>query len=135
MHIFLSYSRGTPYFAESLKNLLESEGYVTWIDLDGIPGGEKWEREIYRAIQSAFTTVVIITEQALNSEWIKKEIEISKANHLDIIPVVMERLNNTGEALKKLQVSQYQAINFVLQRKEQSEKQLLQAKILTGVEL
>ncbi|MCA9888829.1 MAG: HEAT repeat domain-containing protein, partial [Anaerolineae bacterium] len=60
-------------------------------------------------------------------EWIKKEIEISKANHLDIIPVVMERLNNTGEALKKLQVSQYQAINFVLQRKEQSEKQLLQA--------
>lgn len=126
MHIFLSYSRGTPYIAESIKILLESKEYEVWLDLDGIPGGEKWERKIHRAIETAFVTVVVITKQALSSEWIKKEIEISKANNIDIIPLVMERLDTTS-ALENLQISQYQAINFVLQRKEQSEQQLLQA--------
>lgn len=126
MHVFLSYSRGTPYIAESIKILLESKEYEVWLDLDGIPGGEKWEREIHQAIEKAFVTVVIITVQALNSEWIRKEIEISKENRIDIIPIIMERLDTTS-ALETLQLSQYQAINFVLLRKEQSEQLLLQA--------
>lgn len=125
MQIFISYSRSTPYFAESLKQLFEDNSYQTWLDVDDIQGGAIWEGTLLKAIEKSFVIVVVVTKQALKSEWIAKEISVAKAHNRNIIPLIMERLEDIDSALKCLEISEYQMIDFVSQRKSVSEEQLL----------
>ena len=126
MHIFISYSHSTPFFAESIKSLLEEKGYSVWLDLADIHGGEAWKNKILRSLQNARIVVVIVTRQALSSQWVAREIEIAKELKRFIIPVLMERMDN-DKALAKLKISDFQGIDFVNQRKQNAEKALLQA--------
>jgi len=125
MQVFVSYSRGTPYFAENIKSFLESNGLAVWLDLDDIPGGAVWEQTIIDAVEESFVVIVVVTRQALGSQWISREIEVAKQQKRSIIPLIMERMDNLDEALKKLGVAGFQYIDFVRQRKIGAEDQLL----------
>jgi HEAT repeat protein len=127
MHIFISYSRGTPYIAEAIKDVLEKQGYKVWLDLDDIQGGTLWEQKIYDAIEKSSCMVVIVTKQALESAWIPKEISFAKQLNRDIVPIILERMENINEARIKLEIASYQDIDFVTQRRPSAEQKFLAA--------
>jgi hypothetical protein len=127
MQVFISYSRKFTYPAEVIKSLLEHEGYSVWIDLEGIQGGDIWERSIREGIRSSGVVIVLVTSPALESQPIKKEIVICKEFNREIVPIIIEKFSDDGEALGKLGLSDRHAINFATQSRERAEIQLTQA--------
>lgn len=127
MHAFISYSRSTPFLGESMKALIEANGYGAWLDLDDIPGGALWEKKIFEAVEQSFVMVLIVTRPALQSQWIRREIEVAKQQNREIVPLIFERLDSVDDSLKQLGISEYQAIDFVTLRRVDAEAQLLGA--------
>lgn len=127
MQIFISYSRAIPFIAEATKSFLESQGYTVWMDQEDIVGGAKWKEKIKEAVKSSFAMLVLVTKPAIESEWIKREILEAKYQQRTIIPLLMEKLDNTSESLRSLGIADYHLINYVAQRKESADPLLVAA--------
>ena len=70
--VFISYSRKDKEFVRRLDEKLKPRNRRAWVDWEGIPPGDKWEKTIYGAIES---TVMI---DAL-SRWFKKHHDVRQA--------------------------------------------------------
>ena len=88
-HIFISYSRNDIAFAQRIVDALVGYGLDTWIDWKSIPGGEKWEQEIYRGIEEADAFLFLISPDSLNSEMCNKEIAHAIKNGKRIITLLI----------------------------------------------
>jgi len=125
--VFISYSRKNQSFAERLARDLDDAGLDVWIDLRQIQAGEFWQREIFKGLQSAEFMVACISPDAINSEWVNREIQYAREQDKPIYPVMVERslqyLRNS-ETLKWL--TEVQFINFE-DRYEQAFPELLEA--------
>jgi len=71
--IFISHSRQDREFARFLCARLEESGLVPWIDVDNIPAGSTWPREIEKAVEACAAMVVVMSEAARASEWVERE--------------------------------------------------------------
>ncbi len=109
--VFISYSHDDRYIAESIATDLIRDGYRAWIDVDGLIGGDVWERAIEKAIDAADALLVIVTVQALKSEWVKKEIAIARDKKTRIVPLIMSRLEIPADLIK-IGVDDLQAVDF-----------------------
>lgn len=94
-HIFISYSRTDQPYARKLADHINAHGLTAWID-DQIDYGERWFREITKAIQDSAAVVVIMTPDAENSTWVEREILIAQRENKPILPVL---LNGRGFAM------------------------------------
>src|SRR6516164_1947214 len=71
--IFISYSRADGRnFAEAFERRLEHEGIRSWRDLKSMEAGDI-RPQVLRAIEDAKHFVLILSRQALTSDWIKRE--------------------------------------------------------------
>lgn len=70
--VFVSYAREDEGRAETLKKLLDAEGWNVWWDQE-IRIGRPWGSEIERALDQAKAVVVLWTKAATESEWVTKE--------------------------------------------------------------
>lgn len=71
--IFISHSRHDAVFARSLVDALVDAGLVPWIDVESIPDGSTWPREIEKAVEACAAMVVIMSAAARASEWVERE--------------------------------------------------------------
>jgi hypothetical protein len=73
--IFISYSRADGRaFAEAFERRLEKEaGIKSWRDLKSIEGGEDIRPQVLRAIEEVKHLVLILSQRALTSNWVKRE--------------------------------------------------------------
>src|SRR5699024_600203 len=60
-------------FARVLVARLVDAGLVPWIDVDSIPDGSTWPREIEKAVERCAVMVVVMSKPARESEWVERE--------------------------------------------------------------
>ncbi|MBA3872404.1 MAG: TIR domain-containing protein [Anaerolineae bacterium] len=126
--IFISYSRQHPLYADRIEeNLLES-GYSVWLDRKGIIGGEDWLKSIEKAISESIVVLVIVTEEAIKSQYVRQEINIAQNLNKVCIGLAMERFKRPNFATKRLGLdNSRQHINFEQKGYEGGYKDLLRA--------
>ncbi len=88
--VFISYARADAEIANQLIADLNVNGHACWIDTTSIKGGEVWIRAIADGIINSYALVPIITMNALESSWMRKEILWAQERKKLVIPWILE---------------------------------------------
>ncbi|MBK8022047.1 MAG: toll/interleukin-1 receptor domain-containing protein [Chloroflexi bacterium] len=72
MHVFISYSHEDLDFAQNVKHELERRRIPVWID-ELTPAGDDWRQDIEEALRRAYSLVLIITPDAMESQYVTYE--------------------------------------------------------------
>lgn len=89
-NVFVSYTRRNLTVIERLARDLQDAGLEVWVDFRKIRGGEAWQQAIYDGIRDCDFVVVCLSPPAVESEWVRRELEIAKDMGKLIIPVMLE---------------------------------------------
>jgi hypothetical protein len=68
--------------------LVDSPALGAWVDWEGIPPGDTWEKTIYGAIEASHTFIFVLTPDSIASEICSKEIVHAAANNKRLVPIV-----------------------------------------------
>ena len=100
-YFFMSYSREDTVKQRRVVKELRSRGINIWVDVENLtPGTPTWEREIEKAIRGAMGIVVLLSPEANNSEWVRREISFGEQHRKRIFPVLIEGDDNTSTPLR-----------------------------------
>jgi|GEM_PF-2133038 len=88
--IFISYCHVDIQFALQLKGELERCGYIAWLDTTSIPGGDIWLEQISQGIDEAFAMISIVSKDAHESKWMRREYLYADEQGKDILPVIID---------------------------------------------
>jgi tetratricopeptide (TPR) repeat protein len=77
-HIFISHSSEDDDFVKQLGQLLELHGQVPWVDSRELTGGDKLNARIEESIRTARHFLVVISLDALGSEWVQRELRLAQ---------------------------------------------------------
>jgi hypothetical protein len=86
--IFMSYARADYDFADKLRRDLLFCDLEVWVDQDYLHTGVTWPKEIECAIEKADAFVLVLSPEAVKSEWVPREIIHAQQNQKLILPVV-----------------------------------------------
>src|SRR5262249_8557164 len=86
--VFISYSRKDKEFVRRLDEDLKRRDREAWVDWEGIPPGDTWEKTIYGAIESTHTFIFVLTPDSIASEVCGREIAHAAANNKRLVPIV-----------------------------------------------
>src|SRR5205814_3000067 len=102
--VFISYSRKDKEFVRRLDEALKRRDREAWVDWEGIPPGDKWEKTIYAAIEATHTFIFVLTPDSIASEVCGREIAHAAAHNKRIVPIVARDVNadTVPEPLAKL---------------------------------
>ncbi len=90
--IFISYSREDKEFVRRLDEELKRRNREAWVDWEGIPPGDTWEKTIYGAIEATNTFIFVLTPDSIASEVCGKEIAHAAANNKRLVPIVQREV-------------------------------------------
>lgn len=102
--VFLSYDRDDATKARAIAETLERSGHSVWWDTH-IQGGAEFNREIEQALADADAVVVLWSEQAINSPWVRDEAATGR-DRGRLVPVRLD------EAMPPLGFRQYQSVDL-----------------------
>ncbi len=105
---FISYSTKDEIYAFGLKELLEKNGKQVWIAPDGIPSGTDYACAIPAALRISTRAIVVLSENSIDSQWVRKEVSCAINDNLRIDPVLVD-----GSSLQALQ--QNEAFKFLFE--------------------
>ena len=88
--VFISYSRTDSDFVDRLEADLKARGFGTWVDRLNLEPGEEWPDVIQRKVEECSAMVVVLSQQAVESPWVKKEYHHALALGRPIIPAQLE---------------------------------------------
>ncbi len=124
-YIFISYSHADSKIADILIQRLDQVGYRVWVDRRGISGGEHWRQEIVDAIENCTVFILGLSRNSVQSENVRKELDIADSAQRPIIPVEFQQTPDLPTYLK-YQLAGIQRITL-LSNFEDSFRQLLSA--------
>jgi len=79
---FVSYSHKDEKFVSTLVARLRSAGVRVWFAPEDMNAGAKLEEEISRAIKTFDRLVVVLSENSMNSAWVKSELRKARNREL-----------------------------------------------------
>lgn len=89
--IFVSYSRSDRDAVQKLVRLIEREtGEECWIDLTGVESGSQFEETIIKAIDAADVVLLMLSDQSVQSPWIKREVYYAEGEGKRIVPISLD---------------------------------------------
>lgn len=91
-YAFISYSTKNQSLADAMRDLLKESGIKTWMAPGDIPAGSRYAQVINRAVKNCSCFVLMLSEDALNSVWVAKEVERAVNYRKPIIPVQLENV-------------------------------------------
>src|SRR5690242_2209538 len=86
-HVFISYASENSDAANELVALIESKGVAAWIAPRDIRPGFDYSEELQRALETCAAFVVIVTEHANSSPYVRAETEMAFSNNKPMLPV------------------------------------------------
>jgi hypothetical protein len=95
MSVFISYSHADSDFVDRLSLRLLNENVKVWRDEYKLSGGDSLTVRIRDAIEKASFLCVVVSDSALTSDWVKREIEAgllreSATKGLVIVPLLLK---------------------------------------------
>ncbi len=88
--VFLSYSRKDTSFVDALKVYLETCGFEIFIDRKSISAGESWETRLEHLVESADTTVCVVSRHWLETEICLREMTLAIDSGRRVLPVFID---------------------------------------------
>src|SRR5260370_19665067 len=88
VQVFISHSGRDNDFARDLANFLEEGGEIkTFVDDHDIRHGENFVSRIESGLQTD-AVLVVLSPEAVNSEWVQKECKAALASSIPLSPVI-----------------------------------------------
>lgn len=84
--VFISYSSKNKTAADAICHVLEENGIKCWMAPRDIPAGSEYGDMIDEAIKSSSIIVVVFSQKAAESPWVKGELNIAFEEQKTIIP-------------------------------------------------
>jgi WD40 repeat protein len=89
--VFISYARGDARaFVGELAAELERRGVDVWVDLDDIPPGSQWRRELTDALTASDALAYVISPAAVASPFCANELEQALEQNKRLVPIRLE---------------------------------------------
>ena len=88
--VFVSYSRDDSARVLELAGKLSAAGVSLWIDQGGIDAASLWSEQIVTALESVKVLLLIVTESAVHSHNVAKEVMLVSERNGNILPVHLE---------------------------------------------
>ena len=88
--VFVSYSRDDAGRVLELAAKLRAAGVSLWIDQSGIDAASQWSEQIVNALESAKVLLLMVTESAVHSHNVAKEVVLVSERKGHILPVHLE---------------------------------------------
>jgi len=85
--VFISYSRRDIAFIEQLAADLQAAGLDVWYDLSDLEAGERWSKEIEKAIRASEDVIMVLSPDSVASEWVEEEILYARNLKRKIVPL------------------------------------------------
>lgn len=105
-HVFISHSTRDDSFVKDLRRALEALGINVWVESRESAGGAKLTPEIEQAIAGARGFLAVLSPNAVNSPWVRKEIrkglEVEAARGGDgyrVVPLLLPGIEPAALAL------------------------------------
>jgi tetratricopeptide (TPR) repeat protein len=76
-HIFISHSTNDDATVKRLREILEAHNQLTWVDSRRLTGGDDLNATIEANIRNARHFLVVISIDALSSEWVQREVRLA----------------------------------------------------------
>ena len=88
--VFVSYSRDDERLVFDLAAKLRAAGVSLWIDQGGLDAASLWSEQIVNALESAKVLLLMVTESAVHSHNVTKEVSLVSERKGHILPVHLE---------------------------------------------
>lgn len=88
--VFISYSREDKDRVVELAQKLREAGVSLWIDQGGIDGAAMWSEEIVNALENSKVLMLMVSENAVTSHNVIKEVTIASERKGLILPIHLE---------------------------------------------
>lgn len=92
--IFISYSSKDTEFTNRLVADLEQADHSVWQDQSTLRGGQDWLAEIDRAIHNCAIVILVLSPNAIESQWVQREIAQALNLQKPVIPVLIKEIDN-----------------------------------------
>jgi len=99
--IFISHSSVDNESALLIHKELKQRGFSPWLDTTDIPAGANYARTIMEALESASAFVLLLTQSALKSEHVAREVEVAVSQKIPIFPLNMSGQKDIQPLLTK----------------------------------
>ena len=94
--IFISYSSKQKSIADGVCHYLEENGFKCWMAPRDIPGGSQYGELIVEAIKTCKVVVLVFSEAASISKWVKGEINVAFTENKPIMPFRVDETEVEG---------------------------------------
>jgi hypothetical protein len=102
-YAFISFNSKDAIRVEEISDRLQAAGIEVWLDRRRLALGDEWDARIQKAIEDAAVFIPVLSQSAMQSEWVKREIglavERAKTKTSDepfILPLVIDPLSDMG---------------------------------------
>jgi hypothetical protein len=95
--IFICYSRRDLDATKTLTNVLASNGYTYFLDVDGVSSGEDYIMSIVNAIESCSMFLFVQSNNSTNSSFCAKEIHLAESQGKPILTINIDNTPLTND--------------------------------------
>ena len=85
--IFISYAHADSPFVDRLEADLRQQGFAPCVDRHGLAGGHKWRRALQIALDRAQVVLVVLSPEAVASEYVQNEYGYASEEGKVLIPL------------------------------------------------
>lgn len=108
-YVFISYSRRDSAFVEKLADTLRAAGVRTWTDVESIPAGANWQKEIEKGLLNASVLIYVASKNSVSSTWMDAELQAFLRQQRRLIPIVID---DEGASHLPVPLRQFQWADF-----------------------
>lgn len=121
--LFISYKTGLDdglsFTATTVRDKLESLGYDVWMDTSGLEPGKEWNKQILDEVTSRDILLLLIANETIESNWVRREVDIAKGARVTIIPVLIRNDFKIKEALETFDLAYVQYVKLLTGSKDE----------------
>src|SRR5947209_3176557 len=85
--VFISYARTETAFVDRLEADLQARNFRTWVDRRKLEGGQEWLDKIQRAIEQCQVLLVVLSPEAVASQYVRMEYRHAQRKGKLMIPL------------------------------------------------
>jgi tetratricopeptide (TPR) repeat protein len=106
--VFISYSREDSSFVDRLEADLQARTFRTWVDRRRLEGGQDWLDKIQQAIEQCDVLLVVLSPNAVASEYVRMEYRHARRKGKLVIPLEYKMCKEVPMDLNHIQWVNFQ---------------------------